>query len=176
MISDRITLNLAYVYLKRIEQNEGTVSDILITVKNQDTPVTKALKRFNSIADLKSYTDIVAPITSLETLTCARMNIYELKSFNVTKLIGKKIGIIPVKNEIAIRKFKTRGEITKISMSDINDGYYPYFLDVDKNFKNLNANEYIKIQNTYIDCGYIDGDLTIDVTNLTELYKKYKIV
>ena len=176
MISDRITLNLAYFYLKRIEQNEGKISDILITVRTQEVPVTKALKRFHSISDLKSFTDIVAPITSLEEMTCARMNIYELKSFNVTKIIGKKVGIIPVKNEIAIRKFKTRGEITKISMSDINEGYYPYFLDVDKNFRNLNRNEYIKIQNTYIDCGYIDGDLTIDVSYLSKLYKKYKIV
>ena len=178
MISDRITLNLAYVYLKRIQSNEGTVSDILITVKNPDNPVKKALKRFNSISELKSFTDIEAPPMSVEgeTLSCMRMSLYELKSFNIKKIIGEKIGIIPIKNEISIRKFKTRGEITRVSMSDINEGYYPNYLEVDKQLKGLNANEYIKKQNTYIDCGYIDGDLAVDISALKDMYKKYKIV
>ena len=34
MISDRITLNLAYIYLHRIQQNEGKISDILIANEN----------------------------------------------------------------------------------------------------------------------------------------------
>jgi hypothetical protein len=176
MISDRITLNLAYLYLYRIEQNEGKVSDILVSVTNEDNPIRKALKRFNTVADLKTYTDEVAPITNINKMSCMRMSIYELKSFNVTKVIGKRIGIIPIKNDVKVRKFKTKGEVTPISMSDINDGYYYNWNIVNDKFGGLKRDEYIKKQNTYIDCGYIDGDLTIDIKSLEDLYKKYKIV
>ena len=172
MISDRITLNLAYIYLHRIQQNEGKISDILITVKNEDNPIRKALRRFKTIEDLKAYTDITAPIMNINNMSCMRMSIYELKSFNVTKVMGKRIGIIPVKNDIKVRKFKTRGEITSVSMADINDGYYPFFNDIDKNFKGITRDEYIYKQNTYIDCGYIDGDLITSVAHLEEMYKK----
>ena len=176
MISDRITLNLAYIYLKRIENNEGKVSDILVTVTNDDNPIRKALRRFNTIAELKEYTDITAPISNINNMACMRMSIYELKSFNVTKVMGKRIGIIPIKNDVFVRKFKTKGEISKISMSDINAGYYPLWNDINARFAGLARDEYIKKQSSYIDCGYIDGDLIVPVTYLEGLYKKYKIV
>ena len=115
-------------------------------------------------------------ITNINKMSCMRMSIYELKSFNVTKVMGKRIGIIPIKNDIKVRKFKTKGEVTPISMSDINDGYYYNWNIVNDKFGYLKRDEYIKKQNTYIDCGYIDGDLTIDIKSLEDLYKKYKIV
>jgi len=176
MISDRITLNLAYIYLKRIENNEGTVSDILVTVSNDDNPIRKGLRRFNSIGELRAYTEATAPITNINNMACMRMSIYELKSFNVTKVIGQRTGIIPIKNDVYVRRFKTKGAISLLSMSDINKGYYPLFNSITTRFAGLTHDVYIQAQPTYIDCGYIDGDLTVPVTYLEDLYKKYKIV
>ena len=59
-------------------------------------------------------------------------------------------------------------------MDILNKQYVPEFLEVLNEFNNFILSEYILLQYTYIECGYIEVFFGVSMEKLEELYKKYK--
>ena len=56
MITDRISLNLLYIYLKRIEANEGPIKDIIISHRsNREDRIEKTLPRFENLTQIWNF-------------------------------------------------------------------------------------------------------------------------
>ena len=56
MITDRLSLNLLYIYLKRVEANEGPIKDILISHRsNREDRIEKTLPRFSSLTEIWNF-------------------------------------------------------------------------------------------------------------------------
>ena len=56
MITDRLSLNLLYIYLKRVEANEGPIKDILISHRsNREDRIEKTLPRFSILTEIWKF-------------------------------------------------------------------------------------------------------------------------
>ena len=88
MITDRISLNLIALYLDQFEQNQGKIDSIEISVFNRFTNTSKGLISFANIYTLEAYIAQNAPIIPTADTACFPLNMYELKSFNVTIDLG----------------------------------------------------------------------------------------
>ena len=173
MITDIISLNLIVLYLDQFEQNQGKIDSIEISVFNRFTDTTKGLVSFANINALKAYVAKNAPLISEEDVSCFPLNMYELKSFNVTIDLGESISN---KNFVwnNNRTFQTDSANINQANMIIMQEYATEFLKVLKEYNALIINEYILIQYTYIDCGYIQVYFGESYDRLIELYKKYK--
>lgn len=170
MITDRISLNLAYIYLSQVEETIGTLTDIELTKTPFNNNTTKGLQRFQSVAALKKYVQTDAPLIPFDQLDCNPLNLYEVKSFNV--IINNATKNFVYNDN---RVFKTKSDNVNSTATEImNKSYMPYFLEVLKRFNDIVLDEYILLQYTYIDCGYIYTFFIEDYEKLQELYKKYK--
>lgn len=171
MITDFITLNLIAIYLGKFESNQGDVNRIHISVRSQESNVTKTIE-FSSIENLKEFAQLVD--VNFSKVDCSDLKIYELKGFNTTIDLG---GSTSNKNvvENTNRKFiQDSKNINAANMDILNKLYIPAFLDVYNKWLNLQLNEYIIRQRKYIDCGYIQVYFEEDLLMLKNLYKKYK--
>lgn len=176
MITDRISLNLLALYLEQFEANEGKIDSIELSFVSKYTGVNKGITAFPSIAALRQYINQYAPLTNVDEPECYPLNLYELKSFNVTSEFAKD-GSTSNKNFIINRNrtFVTDStNINKASMQILNVSYMGEFLKVLKEFNDLVITEYIQNQWTYIDCGYIEVYFNDALERIIELYKKYK--
>jgi hypothetical protein len=174
MITDRISLNLIWIYLDQFQSNQGPIDSIQVSVKPHVPGPTKTLPTFQNLNTFKEFIDTNAPLDNLENMECKPLNLYELKSFNVTKDLT---GSVTNKNYVINnnRLFQTdSGNINKANMYILNKGYIPNFKEVLKAFEGLELDEYILIQYTYIDCGYIQVYFNDVLDKVKELYKKYK--
>lgn len=172
MITDRISLNLAYIYLKQFEETIGQITDIEITKTPFDSKVVKGLQRFNSTSELLSYIKQNAPIIPFSRLDCKPLALYEIKAFNV--VIDNATRNFVYNDS---RVFKTASQnVNKTGLEIMNQSYIPAFIKVLNQFNEIRLNEYILIQYTYIDCGYISTFFIDDYQQLQDLYKKYKSI
>ena len=170
MITDRISLNLAYIYLSQVEETIGTLTDIELTKTPFNINRTKGPQRFQSLAELKTYIQHNAPLIPFDKLDCQPLALYEVKSFNTIISNATKNFIY---NED--RVFKTKSENVNATGTEImNQSYVPKFLEVLKQFNEIRLDEYILLQYKYIDCGYIYTFFLEDYRQLQQLYKKYK--
>lgn len=174
MITDRISLNLIWIYLDQFQSNSGTIDSIEISITPHVPGPTKSLPAFPDLNSLKQFIDLNAPIDNLNNMECKSLNLYELKSFNVTQqLTGSSTNKNFVVNNNRFFQTDSRN-INKANMDIMNKGYIPAFREVLKAFEGLELNEYILIQYTYIDCGYIQVYFNDLLQTVKELYKKYK--
>ena len=174
MITDRISLNLIWIYLDQFQSNSGTIDSIEVSVKPHTPGPTKSLPSFPSLSSFKQFIDQNAPLSNLNNIECKPLNLYELKSFNVTLPLT---GSVTNKNFVVNnnRVFQTdSNNINKANMDILNKGYIPVFKEVLEAFEGLELNEYILQQYTYIDCGYIQVYFNDLLETIQELYKKYK--
>ena len=170
MITDRISLNLAYIYLTQVEENTGMLIDIELTKYTILHNVTKGIVRFKNLVAFKKYINSNAPLIKFDKLDCQPLNLFELKAFNIV-LNNSKKNFIYNDNRI----FKTKNpDINNANLDILNKSYMPKFKSIDNEFKKLKLDEYIIQQLTYIDCGYIYTFFSNDYQQLRELFKKYK--
>lgn len=170
MIVDRISLNLAYIYLKQFEETIGKITDIELSKTPFDSNRTKGLSRFNSTSEMRTWIQQNAPLISFDKLDCKPMALYEIKSFNV--VIGNATKNFVYNDN---RTFKTLSvNVNQTGLEILNKSYMPIFLEVLKQFNEIRLDEYILLQYTYIDCGYIYTFFIEDYQQLQQLYKKYK--
>ena len=180
MITDRISLNLAYIYLSKFQSNEGPISDILLWKTLYDYPGTKLETRFSSLSDFKTWIDQVAPMKSFIDLECFPLAIYELMSFTVTKTIYGVDSTTSNKNVVSNdnRLFKTNSDnintASLLLFNDTKESYMKFFKDLLKEFNELKLDEYILIQREYIDCKYIEVYFEKSLAALEALYIQYK--
>lgn len=181
MITDRISLNLAHLYLVKFQAIEGPISNILFRKTLYDYPGTKLESSFNNLTDFKNWIDENAPLSMFADIECLPLALYELISFNVTKNINGSNTITQSdKNVVANdnRVFKTNSENINAAglllFNDSNESYVKTFKDLLHTFNQLKLDEYIIIQKDYIDCGYIQTYFGKYVDDLLVLYKKYK--
>ena len=170
MISDRISLNLAYLYLNRVHQTVGPVSDILFSKRDKDSPTVKTPSRFSSLSSFYIYIQGEAPITTFKDINCMSLNLYQLKSFKYYD--SSKDILYTVENKDGV--FFTKGDMNLSVLDDLTVNYTASFSEVEKRFTELKRNEYILLQDNYIDCGYIEKYFQDDLENLKKLYKKYR--
>ncbi len=78
MILDRVSLNIALKYLDQIQQNEGPVFNMLFSVREHHTNVTKTIK-FDDIDVLLAFIERWASPSGFENLVCKALNLFELK-------------------------------------------------------------------------------------------------
>jgi len=170
MITDRISLNLAYIYLERFQAIEGTLSNIVFRKTLYDDNTTKLETSFASLSTFKSWIDLNAPIKPFEDLECFPLAIYELIKFDVIKSITNKNTI--VSNN---RTYETNSSnINSASLELLNTNYMLYFLKTLSEFNQLKLDEYILVQREYIDCKYIQVYFQNSLDKLLQLYKDYK--
>ena len=176
MITDRISLNLAYIYLKRVEANEGPIQDIILSYKHFKNDSTNTIPRFSNLTDLWNFIGSETSPGGFEKIHCLNLGIYELKSFLIDK--DKSSNVKEKSNFLVKRKegagFVTNGAISKATTRDLDVGYIPRFDDVYKKWKEMIQNEYINIQEDYIDCGYIEVYFKDAIDGLKKLYNKYR--
>lgn len=174
MITDRISLNLIWIYLDQFQSNSGKIDTIRVSVKPHTPGPTKSLPAFKDLNSLKQFIDQNAPLSNLDNMECKALNLYELKSFNVTmNLVGSDTNKNFVVNNN--RFFQTdSNNINKANMDILNRGYIPAFKEVLEAFEGLELDEYILVQYTYIDCGYIQVYFNDLLEKVQQLYKKYK--
>lgn len=172
MITDRISLNLAYIYLKQFEETIGKITDIEISKTPFDVNRTKGLSRFNSISELLNYIQQNVPLIPFDKLDCKPLAIYEIKSFNVQISNSSKNYVYSDE-----RVFKTNSiNVNSTGLEILNKSYMPIFLQLLSQFNEIRLDEYILLQYTYIDCGYINTFFIEDYQLLQQLYKKYKLI
>lgn len=176
MITDRISLNLAYIYLKRVEANEGPILDIILSYKHFKNDSTNTIPRFSNLTDLWNFIGSETSPGGFEKIHCLNLGIYELKSFLIDK--DKSSNVKEKSNFLVKRKegagFVTNGAISKSTTRDLDVGYIPRFDEVYKKWKEMIQNEYINIQEDYIDCGYIEVYFKDAIDGLKKLYNKYR--
>lgn len=176
MITDRISLNLAYIYLKRVEANEGPIQDIILSYKHFKNDSTNTIPRFSNLTDLWNFIGSETSPGGFEKIHCLNLGIYELKSFLIDK--DKSSNVKEKSNFLVKRKegagFVTNGAISKSTTRDLDVGYIPRFDEVYKKWKEMIQNEYINIQEDYIDCGYIEVYFKDAIDGLKKLYNKYR--
>lgn len=174
MITDRISLNLIWIYLDQFQSNSGKIDTIRVSVKPHTPGPTKSLPAFKDLNSLKQFIDQNAPLSNLDNMECKALNLYELKSFNVTmNLVGSDTNKNFIVNNN--RFFQTdSNNINKANMDILNKGYVPAFKEVLEAFEGLELDEYILVQYTYIDCGYIQVYFNDLLEKVQQLYKKYK--
>tara|TARA_B110000977_G_C11064547_1_gene487291 strand:+ start:1503 stop:2087 length:585 start_codon:yes stop_codon:yes gene_type:complete len=176
MITDRISLNLAYIYLKRVEANEGPIQDIILSYKHFKNDSTNTIPRFSNLTDLWNFIGSETSPGGFEKIHCLNLGIYELKSFLIDK--DKSSNVKEKSNFLVKRKegagFVTNGAISKATTRDLDVGYIPRFDEVYKKWKEMIQNEYINIQEDYIDCGYIEVYFKDAIDGLKKLYNKYR--
>ena len=169
MILDRISLNIALKYLDQIQQNEGPVFNMLFSMREHHTDITKTVK-FENIDVLIAFIERWANPSGFENLDCKSLNLFELKSFSFDKnLTDKNL----VYNSGADFVTKT-SNVNKISILNLNKGYLIDMIEVKELFDSFKLNEYILLQYNYIECGYISIYFQDSIEKLKQLYYKYK--
>ena len=169
MIIDRISLNLALKYLTRIEENEGQVTDILFTSKDQVGHTSKSAK-FPNIATLRTFIETFTPLSGFNNIDCVISRMFELRAFNFTKEQATK-------NKVYMdgSTFTTVSDnINQISIKNLNTEYIPLMNEVRSVFDDAAINEYILEQYKYINCGYIAIYEPEVIAAIEVLYNKYK--
>jgi len=174
MVTDRISLNLIYFYLNNFQANQGEIDNIQISARPYSREAIKTIS-FSNLTELRAFIEIEAPLlVDFSDIQCFPLNLYELKSFNVTIDLGDSS---TSKNYIwnNDRVFKANtNNIHNANMDILNKQYVPEFLEVLNEFNNFILSEYILLQYTYIECGYIEVFFGVSMEKLEELYKKYK--
>ena len=177
MITDRISLNLLYIYLKRVEANEGPIQDIIISHRsNREDVIEKTLPRFDNLSSIWDFINSETSPGGFDNIHCLNLGLYRLKSFIVDKDKSAKVAeksnfLVKASTE---NEFKTTGKLTKSSQRDLKTGYLPKFREIEKKWREFILNEYIKEQVKYIDCGYIEVYFEDAIKDLQKLYNKYR--
>ena len=176
MVLDRLTLNIAYMALRKIEATEGHISDILFSKRehfgNEDRTVSP--KRLSGLKELRLYIDEVSPlyISTLKHIDCFPLGLYELKSFQIEHRVLKGTSML-VQN--GTNKFKTKDLVSPVHIEELNKGYLPIIDVVTEAFESLKFNPYIIDQSNYVDCGYIEIYFEEALLKLDTIYKKYRV-
>jgi hypothetical protein len=172
MITDRISLNLAYIYLSQLQNTTGTITDIELVKIPFDKNYTKGTTRFSMLSDMHTYIQNNAQLIKFSDLECKPLSLYELKALNIV-IDNSAKNFVYSENRV----FKTKSiNINQGALDILNKSYIPKFIEVLNQFNDLRVNEYIKLQNLYIDCGYIHRFFEEDYKKLQELYKKNKTI
>lgn len=169
MILDRISLNIALKYLDQIQQNEGPVFNMLFSLKEHHTDVTKTVK-FENIDVLHSFIERWANPSGFENLDCKSLNLFELKSFSFDKNNTDKNLVYNSGEEFVTKT----ANVNDISILNLNRGYLVDMIEIKELFDSFKLNEYILLQYNYIECGYISVYFQSSVEKLKKLYYKYK--
>lgn len=169
MILDRISLKIALKYLDQIQQNEGPVFNMLFSVREHHTDVTKTVK-FEDIDVLISYIERWAKPSGFENLDCKSLNLFELKSFSFDKNNTDKNLVYNSEGEF----FTKTTNVNDISILNLNRGYLVDMIEVKELFDSFKLDEYILLQYNYIECGYIAVYYQSSLEKLKQLYNKYK--
>lgn len=169
MILDRISLNIALKYLDQIQQNEGPVFNMLFSVREHHTDVTKTVK-FEDIDVLIAYIERWAKPSGFENLDCKSLNLFELKSFSFDKNNTDKNLVYNSEGEFITKTTN----VHEISVLNLNKGYLIDMIEVKELFDSFKLNEYILLQYNYIECGYIAVYFQSSLEKLKQLYYKYK--
>ena len=169
MITDRISLNIIFKYLDQFQQNEGPVSNICLS-RREHIRTTQKSANFNDLEYLNAFINKYAPLTSFEGEDCSMMGLYELKSFNV-HAGGSTNNLIYLDDG----KFVTKSlNINRASLENFNLNYFKQILEIKGLFNEILINEYILVQEEYIDCGYIEIYFQEAMDRLKKLYNKYR--
>jgi len=169
MILDRISLNIALKYLDQIQQNEGPVFNMLFSVREHHTDVTKTVK-FEDIDVLIAYIERWAKPSGFENLDCKSLNLFELKSFSFDKNNTDKNLVYNSEGEFITKTTN----VNNISILNLNKGYLVDMIEVKELFDSFRLDEYILLQYNYIECGYIAVYFQSSLEKLKQLYNKYK--
>lgn len=169
MITDRISLHIAYIYLQQFEEITGPISDISFSKKTLFENTTKTKPDFSNLTAFKTFIDTEAPLVAFDRLDCQPLSLYELKSLNVNingvnSFIYNDGGIFKANHQV----------VSQVSLDVLNVSYYKEFNKILAQFNTLQFDEYILQQYTYIDCKYIFTFFNEDYQKLRELFKKYK--
>jgi hypothetical protein len=166
MVTDRITLNLLRIYLSIVHNTTGVVSDIKIS-KSTHSGNKSSISKFDTIDKLTGYIDKEAPLTTIFTMQCNPLALYELRSFKI--LNGdRKIKIISDG-----RSFKTKSKIGSIIISKLNE-YLVKFGKIKQLFDDLDPSSYLDNPEYYVDCMYIQLYFGEALEEVKKLYIKYK--
>ena len=169
MILDRISLNIALKYLDQIQQNEGPVFNMLFSMRDHHTDVTKTVK-FENIDVLIAFIERWANPSGFENLDCKSLNLFELKSFSFDKNLTDKNLVY----NSGVEFITKTSNVNEISILNLNKGYLIDMIEVKELFNSFKIDEYILMQDTYIECGYISIYFQSSIEKLKQLYYKYK--
>ena len=138
MITDRISLNLLYIYLKRVEANEGPIKDVIISHRsNREDLIEKTLPRFENLTQIWNFINKETSPGGFDNIHCLNLGLYRLKSFIVDKDKNAKV---KEKSNFLVKSkgdgsFYTTGNLRKATHRDLFTGYYPRFKEVEKKWK-----------------------------------------
>lgn len=169
MIIDRISLNIALKYLKRIQENEGEITDMLFTTRDQVSESSKSAK-FTNIPTLITFIETYTPATAFESLDCLISRMFQLRSFNISYENATKNKVYM--NDSTFTSMSSN--INRASISNLNEEYIPLINEIRGVFDKIYLNEYIIDQYRYIECGYINVYDEKVIASIKTLYNKYK--
>jgi hypothetical protein len=173
MITDRISLNLIYVHLKRFKANQGEINNIQIAVYDHESDFVKTI-HFSSVENLKEFIDRFAPAVHFNDIECFPLKMFELKSFNtIVEYENSNSNKNYIINNSRVFETTTKNIYTA-NLDIFNKSYVGLFLEVWEQWLKFKLNEYILIQRNYIDCGYIQTFFESELIKLRELYRKNK--
>lgn len=170
MITDRISLNLAYLYLRQFENTIGKITNIELTKIPLASNTSKGLTRFTDLTHVLTFIQENTVLIPFDKLDCNPLSLYEIKAINVETDNSNKNFIY---NEDKVFKTKSNN-VNQTGLDILNKSYMLNYLKILNQFNEIKLDEYIQLQYTYIDCGYINTFFLEDYKELQELYKKYK--
>lgn len=170
MLSDRISLVLAYNYLYGAKNtyNNVQVTDMRFSYNNAFTDRSGIQFTCLSLDELVEKLESLAPIMSVPQAECENMGVYELRSFNIIWNDGAKAYI---ENNNGWRT--TASIVDPMTIMDL-DEYQGIYDDLETLYLQVYNEEYIKQQNSYIDCHYIQRLFGPIIDKIKVLYEKYK--
>jgi hypothetical protein len=172
MLSDRISLVLAYNYLQGAENTYQNVkvSDMKFSYQNAYLDSTGIQFVSTSLSELVKKIESLAPVMSVPQAECENMGVYELRSFNITWADGSYAYIENVNGWRT-----TAAKINNMTIMDL-DEYQGIYNDLLALYLQVYNKEYIKEQNSYVDCHYIQRLFGPIIDKIKVLYEKYKTV
>lgn len=173
MIVDRISLNLAYSYLKKIQDVEAgsKIKYIMFSSVNNYSPIQTSYETKLDLIELKNWINIVAPEDTFCDIQCKNMSLYMLKSFTIER--NGTTDYLIKSNERTWSPIESNA-ITPVTVDNyLKKGYQKEYNDLEKN--SLLYDEYILVQRQYVECKYIEVKFIEENINyLKQLYMKYK--
>lgn len=180
MLTDRISLVLAYNYLKGVKDTyaASNVLDVTFRYSNNFSVIKKTSTIISDLSNMPGLIDELAPPMTISEAECptlglSTMGLYELRSFTIKFNTGNS-AILQNKGNIGQPIWNTSSsDVFGLTIDDLNE-YQLRYNEITNLYLHVYDNEYINKQLEYVDCKYIQILFGPIIDQINEKYKNPK--
>lgn len=177
MLTDRISLVLAYSYLKGVKNTYAgcEILDASFRYSNSFSVIKTTSGLVSDLSKMPALIDELAPPMTISDAECptlglSTMGLYELRSFTIQFNTGN-VAILQNKGNIGQPIWNTSSsDVFGLTIDDLNE-YQQRYNEIANLYLHVYDNEYINKQLAYVDCKYIQILFGPIIDQINEKYK-----